>query len=380
MALIITLVLLTVWAALMINVYSIFEPFLNNLRDVKDYNIAYYWAVSSIERANLVLRHHIAWFEWSGWWLGNSSFWPNSDAFSWAYWVLYNPNSKNWISWTITSLNTWWTIPKVWFGNVDFDLQWSDSKNYNKLEYNISEEVLLHKDPTTSTADYYGWITTTQKITPINIFTQFRLPPKIEAWYNSWTPRPLDTTKDSDWDWIWNDNLINRTIFGKHWWNNLIFYPTINVDYATSTLNANLDSWIRESHIGENWTVKTINFTNNFNPTNLLSSQWLYTHNMNPTVSAFNNSNRRNIISNANFTDIHLKYSLVNFIEVANNYIYPFLEYKIEFKDNSNNPITIPDRFFNVSWIWQVWRYKVTLKQSIPVVKSYWFSDFTIIF
>lgn len=380
MALIITLVLLTIWAALMINVYSIFEPFLNNLKDVKDYNIAYYWAVSSIERANLILRHHTAWFEWSGWWIGNTKFWANSDTFSWAYWVLYSPTSKNWMSRSISSLNTWGSIPKAWLGNVDYDLQWTWSKNYNKLEYNISEELLLFKDPTSNVAHYYTGITSTSKIDNININTNFRLPPKIEAWYNPWNTKNLDILTDTDWDGIGDDNLINRTVFGKYLWNNLTFYPTINVDYATSTYNPDLDSWIRESYIGEKLINKPISFSTNFNPINNIWSQQSYSHNMNPVIPDYTNKTRRYILNDNQFTDKHLKFSLVNFVEVWWLLRYPFLEYRIEFKDNSLNNITIPDRFFSVNWVWQVGRYKVTLKQSIPVVKSYWFSDFTIVF
>jgi hypothetical protein len=33
---------------------------MDNLRDVKDYNMAYYGAISSVERAELVLKNHKA--------------------------------------------------------------------------------------------------------------------------------------------------------------------------------------------------------------------------------------------------------------------------------------------------------------------------------
>ncbi|MEF2175479.1 MAG: hypothetical protein V3575_03310 [Candidatus Absconditabacteria bacterium] len=380
MALIITLVLLTIGAALMTNVYSIFEPFLNNLKDVKDYNIAYYGAVSSIERANLILRHHTAGFEGSGGWLGDTKFGPNSDTFSGAYGVLYSPNTRNGISRSISSLNTGGTIPKEGFGNIDYDLQGSGSKNYNKLEYNVSEEMLLYIDPTNDLADYYTGITNTKKIEQLNISAEFRLPPKIEEGYNPSNNRDLDTTTDGDGDGIGDDNLVNWTIFGKHGSNNLTFYPTINVDYASSTFDKNLDSGIRESYINQKGSNTPISFATNFNPTNQIINQNGYSHNMNPTITNYTDKSRRYILNNNDFTDMHLKFSLVNYVEVADSLRYPFLEYKINFEDNSGGKISIPDRFFSVNGIGQVGRYKVTLKQSIPVVKSYGFSDFTIVF
>jgi hypothetical protein len=47
----------------MINIYSIFTPFIDNLQDIKDYNMAYYGAISSVERAELTLKYHESGFE-----------------------------------------------------------------------------------------------------------------------------------------------------------------------------------------------------------------------------------------------------------------------------------------------------------------------------
>lgn len=283
------------------------------------------------------------------------------------------------MSWEIKNLTNW-QIPKNGLWNIDFDLQWTWSKNYNKLDYNISEEILLYKDSTTNTWDFYK-IWTTDKIDNLNLFVDIRLPEKIEDAYNNDWNNWLQYKKnevDIDWDWIEDDNLVNRTFFGKYDWANITFYPNVNVDYTNKIIDYWLDSAIRESKINEKGSTKKISYSTNTNPAN---TAWAwYSHNMNPVITNLTWANRRTIFNDIKLTDLHYKLSLVNIIETNNLLRYPFLEYQIQVRNNSNLPIQIPDRFFDVSGVWQVWRYKVTLKQSVPVVKSYWFSDFTIVF
>jgi hypothetical protein len=65
------LVLLITGMGIMFSLYSLFLPFIQDLGDIKGYNVAYYGAVSSLERAHLVLRYQDGGFEGSGGWLGN---------------------------------------------------------------------------------------------------------------------------------------------------------------------------------------------------------------------------------------------------------------------------------------------------------------------
>jgi hypothetical protein len=53
MFLVFTLVLLVVAIGILVSVYSVFFPFMQNLGTVSQYHMAYYGAVSSIERAEL---------------------------------------------------------------------------------------------------------------------------------------------------------------------------------------------------------------------------------------------------------------------------------------------------------------------------------------
>lgn len=57
MFLVFTLVLLVVAIGILVSVYSVFFPFMQNLGTVQNYHMAYYGAVSAIERAELSLRY-----------------------------------------------------------------------------------------------------------------------------------------------------------------------------------------------------------------------------------------------------------------------------------------------------------------------------------
>jgi len=57
MLLIFVIVLIVTGLAILFSIYSIFIPFSDSFKDISDYNIAYYSAISSIERGGLVLKY-----------------------------------------------------------------------------------------------------------------------------------------------------------------------------------------------------------------------------------------------------------------------------------------------------------------------------------
>jgi hypothetical protein len=57
MLLIFIFIVIIVGVALVMSIYSLFLPFINSLGEIKMYNIAYYGAVSSLERAMLTLKY-----------------------------------------------------------------------------------------------------------------------------------------------------------------------------------------------------------------------------------------------------------------------------------------------------------------------------------
>jgi len=382
MLILIVFVLLMIGSALTYNVYSIFKPFINNLWNIQNYNIAYRWAMSSIERAELVLRYHIAWFEWSGWWINNTEWWPDSDKKTNEFWLL--SISKNWFYRQIKSKVNGNTIPSNWNWNIEYDLQRTGtdyggpSKNFNKLDYNISEEILLYYDNTSSIDYYYSWVEEIKDVWASYISWTIRLPPKINKKF--W--EQLATSIDLDEDGISDDIIVNRTIFGKDSnWNDFSIIPTIDVDYDTNSIKWN-DTAIREdviNNMSDQNNPWYLSFWNNKNPrcwtTDYSCTDPTY-HNIIPEDSSFSGETFTNIFTDSSVNKLHLKFSIVNLMKTNWEKIYPFLEYKLYL----NWVSTISDRFFHIMWVWKVNEYKVIIRLAIPVVKSTAASDFTILF
>ncbi len=398
MLILIVFILLLIWVALTYNVYSIFKPFMENLWNIQHYNIAYYGAISSIERAELVLRYHVAWFGGSWWWIWSTDIWPSSDWKISNFWLLSKWN--NWILWQIHSRVNWNTLPQPWNWNIDYDLRrtwnqyWWSSSWYNKLDYNLSEEFLLFIDKSrennsSNLYKIYSWYKNAdiENIKPNAIKVILRLPPKIsdilDGNEDNNPNAKLAKSIDLDWDWINDDIIVNRSLF---WidsnWNEFTILPTIDVNYDSSQVE-DWDTAIRESIINKptNWTSPNICFGNN---SDCSSIGWDKNpvqdknkpdyHNIIPSDSPFSWQNFKSIFQN--WSKLHLKFSIVNLMKDNNNKIFPFLEYKLIFDWIS----TISDRFFHIKWIWKVGDYKVIIHIEKPVVKSTAASDFTILF
>lgn len=374
MIIIITLVLLIIWTALLTSIYSIVNPFLYNLWEIKNYNIAYYWAIWSIERWLLVLKYHKQWFEWSWWWNWNINYWNINDKIQSWFSLLWA--NKNWMRFEIKSRNQW-QIPSNWKWNIEFDFRWNWSENFNKLEYKSSEEIILDIDNTTNSWNYYTWIINRNYAynflnSSPQISGTFRLPSKIYSWFwNLW----LCTTCDLDWDLIWNDIIINRSLFGSFNWNIFSIIPINSVNYSTNQPLEN-DTFLREDIINNSST--NIKFWNSSNPiTSRSISDWK--HNSIPETFWLSWSTFSTILQNNQISWLHLKFSLVNFALTQSKQLYPFIEYKLEILNNST-AVTIPDRFFHIYWNSKVWKYHVIIKIDKPVINTNSSSDFTILF
>ena len=403
MLILIVFILIMIGSALTFNIYSIFRPFIQTLSNIQHYNVAYYWAISSIERAELVLRYHTAWFEGSWGWEASNDFWPSSDKKIANFWLL--SKAQNWMWWEIKSRitsngSTTVYLPKPWKWNVDYELRrtgtdyWWSSSWFNKLDYNMAEEFLLYRDDTTDTGEFYTGVDEINKIVDINpdsIQVLLRLPPKIGTKFNGGGASNIDDLADGldlDGDWISDDIIVNRSLF----WidndspqNEFTILPTIDVDYDNNPYSVKAwDTAIRESIINNftNWNPN-ICFGNNSscrsigwdkNPVQNESKPDY--HNIIPDDSPFSWHSFKYIFSN--WHKLHLKFSIVNLMKTSEWKIYPFLEYKLIF--NFDSPTEISDRFFHIKWIWKVWDYKVIINLNKPVVKSSAESDFTILF
>ena len=366
--------ILVVWMWILMSIYSLYIPFFANLWDIKNYNIAYYWALSSIERAELVLRYHQWWFEWTWWWNWSTNLWPDSDHKITNFTLLWWWN--NWMRWNVESRTT--TIPAANKWDVDMDLQGTWSSDYNKLEYDIANKLNLNLaiDTTSIAWNYYTWILDwiiSDFATWANmiIYWQFRLPPKIASGFTNYQ---LADNEDLDWDFITNDVDILRWI---NWISaddssQFTLLPKENIYNNGTEINYNLDTEIRESIINAWWNFE---FGAYFNPVNTWSIEqtWQNVIPLNSPIAACQFNKLFNSSDPCFSTWININFVLANLLKSKDWDIYPFLEYKLQF------PIEVPDRFFYVNWVWKVGDYQVNLLLKKPTMK-WWSSTFTIAF
>ena len=386
MLLIFAIAVVSLWAAIIWNIYAIFQPFIDQLWEIQHYNIAYYGAIASLERANLALKKHIPWFEWSWWWLWNQTFWPNTDSKyknnKDIWWLL--SVSDNGIKWEIKNrikaVAQWSkyiiTIPQSWQWELDPDL--ASGFDYNKLEFWLPLQFALYVDPDLNPVNYYTWTNNPdgQKPTINNISISLRVSPKIlNAFWGS--PALDSTSEDLDTDTISDDIVVNRSIFWKT--GDIIFTinPTISVDYSLKQVN-NDDTSIRESVIND-YTTNTYNivFKNTIQP--IVKQSWNPSdYNQIPEWVVWTWSWFKWLLGSSNTKNLHLKFSIFNLLKYSSDKIYPYLELKAKFDVSSGD--SLPDFYYNIYWIWKVGKYKVKIYQKKPTFDTTEASDLVILF
>lgn len=390
MLILFALIILIIWSAIVASIFAIFNPFIDQLWNIQHYNIAYYGAVSSLERSYLILRGHKPGFEWEWWWIGPDNYWPLSDY--------NNKNDKNYWGimtvagngqkWTISNRNSWGAIPESGMGDIDPDFSiGSGNFDYNKLEFGSPIQIALYKDITSSTWDYYevidSWLI--DSINPTNIKIYMRVPPLIYNEFGGSLDYMADgNAYDEDDNGIWDDTVAIRSIFGTEWTDKFTIIPSLSVDYEFGNVN-NGDSYIRESAINaynptELPSNANIFFTNNQNPINVgwrgNPDGWIYLI-PNSALSGLNGTGTTIQDLMLNTTDVsklHLKLSLSNILRYDNDDIYPYLETKIIVGEE------IPDLYYHVIWQWKVGKYDVKLVEDIPIFNPDEGSDFVIRF
>ena len=387
MLLIFAIAVVSLWAAIIWNIYAIFQPFIDQLWEIQHYNIAYYGAIASLERANLALKKHIPWFEWSWWWLWKQTFWPKTD-YNYQnkkdiWWLL--SVSNNWIKWEIKNrikaVSKWAnyiiTIPQPWKWELDPDL--ASGFNYNKLEFWLPLQFALYVDSDLNSNHYYTWTNNPDgnKPTINSINISLRVSPKILQAFWWWSA--LDSTnEDLDSDTIPDDIVVNRSIFWKT--GDIIFTinPTISVDYTLNQVNDD-DTSIRESVINDYTTKNSNNIVFN-NTTQPIVTQYSTPSDYNqiPEWVVWTWQGFQWLFSSPNTKNLHLKFSIFNLLKYNADKIYPYLELKAEFNVANND--SLPDFYYNIYWIWKVGKYKVKIYQKKPIFDKTEASDLVILF
>lgn len=387
-------IMLSIGAAIMGSIYAIFTPFMQQLGNIQNYNIAYYGAIASIERANLVLRWHSGWFEWSWWWIQDgttNSFWPTSDTVrAGSMWLLEKTNNEMWRE--ISSMVNWDIVPQPWNWDMDPDLSSGSLFNYNKLEIGKSKQIALYKDiDWTDSSKYYvfrkdnNW--SIEDITTSDIKISIRVPQNICNKFKSikkggekicTSSDFMDLNNDLDQDWINDDIIVSRSFFWYSWNTNFFVVPTLSI------MNENFawDTNIRESVINNfDQNKNNIIFkSNDRNPIVMRGNVEPDTFNqvpmdLFPSKSWWLGNWFSDIINNSSkIKKLIMKFSTVNMINYSTWLIYPYLEIKIDAWKS------IPSNYFTITWHWKVFDYDVKIRYKKNVFNVSESSDFTILF
>jgi len=391
------LMLVIIWAQSIISIYALVNPFIDEMGNMQHYNMAYYGAIAGVERAELALRWHTAWFEWSWWWINKKTYGPDSDHKSECidrkyFWLLALTWLKYWVFWNIKSMSDTNVIPNTWQWDLDQDI--SSGNDYYRLSFDRSIQLALYYDKTgkgtincNSLSDYYTWVDETNCIEDIKLNwlkASMRVPQRLYNKYNkiSNKNKQLDIDNDSDWNDVKNDIVVNRSLFWLTWDNQFTIFPT--KDIANDWTVKNDDTNIREDVINayDNNNPYNIKFDSTSKDTNP-NKGWNHTQN----VDKFNQSPEDavstwfDVVLWSNSTKkMHAKFSLVNLLRYDPNRWYPYLE--IQIKANPDNEVNqkIPDVFYHIKWEWKVGAYDVRIKINKPVFDVDAASDFTVIF
>ena len=369
MFLVFTLVLLTVAVGILVSVYSVFFPFMQNLWTVNNYYTAYYGAVSAVERAELGLRYKLPWFVWSWWFLWTGSYGPASD---------YTPDvlsgDKQWFWWTIDSRTQ--TIPSSGMGNTDAMLSYftGDSKNYNQIWYVHLESFLLSYDDSSDIDFYSTGASSLVSFSGASITGIFRLPPKIHTVFGDSLGKLCDNPNgdncDPDGDGIYDDAVLSWSMewnYKGKWFKlfpttAVFYYSGMQIDYPNDTV-------FRESVVNDTWNISFAAFSPISNGYNLNK------HNVVGQDADFISWQPfQTIFSWTDFTGLRLSFGAANLFRTRIGSIYPYLEYQFTFSQ------PIADRFYTIVWHGRVGEYDVQIVIKKPTVQWTVGGDFTVIF
>ena len=363
MFLIFALLLLAFWVGLFLNVYASFFPFLQSIGHISDYNVAYYSAMSAVERGMLITKYRAPGFVGSGWVLAGTGRGPVSDQ---QIFFVTGSSQGNW--WTVNSRTT--TIPHSAEGNVDPFLITGNSTDYNALRYGLSETFLFSVDITSNPARYYSG--NFQNIQPVHMGTfsgELRLPPFVVA---KFTNSHLCGNSLCDPSGSPDEVKVNWGMYGYLNSNLFSIMPTIGVFYYSGMqINYPYDNAVRASLFNSNGSTP-------------LEPQWfslvsngyaLSGHTIVSSQSAIlQNEDFPTILQDPNISHLQLSLGLVTLLRSIQWSVYPYLEYRLSF------PEAIADRFFTIDGHGRNRGYDVQIQVKKPTIQGTVGGDFTVIF
>ncbi len=398
MLLVIIITIIATGAVIVWALYSAILPFFGILGSTADYNIAYYGAIGSTERALLSLRHHVAGYEWRWGFSGSTAVSGVTADLITSNFGSITRNSAGSMQRSITSL-TDGLIPQGSGWDVERLLAGTGSKEFNMLGYDSVLELPLYKDNALSASERYvtGAISRVTASNGIYIQWTLRLPPKILGSFGGGGLYKLDNGTDIDNDNIKDDLVANWSFkwYNASQWQSFSIIPTIRVDYNQQTPIYDFENAIRETHINDSSDSNGTNTPNIYlgepggdyehnliRQPSIVSSS-LTGHNAIPANSAVIDATDgfSSILNDSTFTETSLSFNLVNKLASTIDQIFPFLEYQIkvcEIGVGCNVPVS--DRYFRIDASGKIGEYEVHIRLSKPVIEKDNTSAFAIIF
>lgn len=394
------IVLLVIGIGMALSTYMLYAPFVTLLWDIKSYNVAYYWAQAWLERWLLTTRYKEPWFVWSWWRNGVTNFWANSD---WLDRIIINENylwrlsdPTNSVRRSNTSRSLSLPAQSDILPDIQYVYSWvTPDETKNSSYYWILSpwkpiNIALSLDTTTNPELFFTKTAESSIVTYDweTLSMSLRLPPLIEDIYGD--PLCLETACDIDGDRLSDDVMVSRWWWWiattASWTDSFTIIPQTNVRYNTDppTVDVFTDNNIRKSIIN-NYDISDTTpssyvffkpWQQYFDPVNINSV--LTEHNMISQYSDFLNTLSfsslltppSGIITKNNI----LSFTLVSPLVTRNDFVYPFLEYRVIW----DTPLA--DTAYRITGQARVWEYNVTLTTSIPTNETSTLSDFTIIF
>lgn len=376
MLLTLVVILILIWSAVVGSLYSNFLTFYQNFTESENYHKARYASIAAIERAELVIKQREPWYIWSWWWIlweYWSTWYKKSDQIISGFSYLSNDESKENKSTMLRQINSRTNrIPFSGEWNVNKLLSTWDSVNYNMIDYDNSEIILLYYDnkqleyPYKKVSCSTDWQCDNSKIKSIDV--SIRLP-----WFISSHVGLLNINKSLTIWWKENDPIVDRQIKWNYDWEPFTVF-------ATQRYKTPADSAIREEDINNNFPIK---FKERWNPIRRSPDNLDSTNTV--TIISPKDTEIKNLpdkfeklFKQSKLTE--LKLSLLNLLQWTSWswLVYPFLEYYVEL-DGVWGEAILSDKYYTIKTEWNYWDYQVNTVMYKPTITESILRSFTTI-
>lgn len=319
-SIVLAMILVIIMLLVAYNLLDMLIPFSKNTKGIENASNAYYQSYWAVEQSiNFIAKNPI----WSSTWTSM-------------------PWNVIWSS--ITMISTWTVIPEAWKWNSEFD------KNWNRIA--PGEPVQLY------VKNLIDWNTNTK--------LYFRVPDlNLDKVFNdetlSWGTLPIINWQIS-WSWYTLNSSWSQILASEINKSNRHSTTTYVCGYHSCGLH----------HYCQTYCTATIDSV----PSILWWKDWI---DLNWSwlifSTAYSDSDKLNSCS---WSWCSLKLSIINELKTTAWTPLPYLEYKIEFKDSSNNWVPVPEQYVDITTEWKSYWFKKTINTKYRVDTTSEAFDFTV--